>query len=81
MTTYNPFKREATIAAEAAYALAQGKTPASDTTVDGHPASLNDPIAVNISNIMTTVIADEFWTVSELCTAQYADACAKAGIK
>jgi D-xylose transport system substrate-binding protein len=81
MTTYNPFKREAKIAAEAAYALAQGKTPPSDTTVDGHPASLNDPVAVNVSNIMTTVIADDFWKVSEICTAQYADACVKAGIK
>lgn len=81
MTTYNPFRQEAKIAAEVAYALAQGKTPPSDATVDGHPASLNEPVAVTIDNIMSTVIADDFWKVSDICTADYASACAKAGIK
>lgn len=81
MTTYNPFRKEAEIAATAAYDLAQGKTPQSDATVDGHPASLNEPIAVTIDNLASTVIADGFWKASDLCTAEYAAACATAGIK
>lgn len=81
MTTYNPFRKEAEIAAKVAYEFAQGKTPASDATVDGHPASLNEPVAVTLDNIMSTVIADEFWTVADLCTAEYKAACDKAGIK
>lgn len=81
MTTYNPFRKEAEIAAKAAYAFAQGKTPESDATVDGHPASLNEPVAVTLDTIMSTVIADEFWTVADLCTPEYKAACDKAGIK
>ena len=81
MTTYNPFRKEAEIAAKAAFAFAQGKTPESDATVDGHPASLNEPVAVTLETIMSTVIADEFWTVADLCTPEYKAACDKAGIK
>lgn len=81
MTTYNPFKKEAEIAAKVAYEFAQGKTPASDATVDGHPASLNQPVAVTLDTIMSTVIADGFWTAQDLCTAEYQAACEKAGIK
>ncbi len=81
MTTYNPFKKEAGIAAKVAYEFAQGQTPQSETTVDGHPASLNEPIAVTIDNIESTVIADDFWKVSDLCTPEYKAACDAAGIK
>ena len=81
MTTYNPFREEAEIAATAAYALAQGEAPQSDATVDGHAASLNEPVAVTIDNIESTVIADGFWKASELCTPEYKAACDKAGIK
>jgi len=81
MTTYNAFKLEATKAAQAAVGYASGKTPASNGTVDGHPAFLNPPVAVTIDNIESTVIADDFWKPSDICTSQYAAACAKAGIK
>jgi D-xylose transport system substrate-binding protein len=30
---------------------------------------------------MDTVIKDNFWTVADICTADYKDACAKAGIQ
>jgi len=81
MTTYNAFKLEATKAAQASVYFATGKTPPSNGTVDGHPAFLNPPVAVTIDNIQSTVIADDFWKASDICTSQYADACAKAGIK
>jgi D-xylose transport system substrate-binding protein len=81
MTVYNPFRSEATHAAQAAFDLASGKTPESTTTVNGIPSFLNQPIAVNISNIMDTIIKDDFYKVSEICTSNYATACAAAGIK
>ncbi|HEY9390985.1 MAG TPA: substrate-binding domain-containing protein [Mycobacteriales bacterium] len=81
MTTYNAFKTEAETAAEVAYALAKGETPASETKVEGIPASLNPPVAVTIDTIQSTVVADEFFTAAEICTKEYAAACEKAGIK
>lgn len=80
MTTYNAFKLEATKAAQAAVEFADGKTPQSNGTVGGHPAFLNPPAAITLDNIESTVIADGFWKASDICTAQYAAACAKAGI-
>jgi len=38
------------------------------------------PVAVNKSNIASTVIADGFWTKADVCTAAYAAACTAAGI-
>ncbi len=81
MTVYNPFRSEATHAAQAAFDLASGKTPVSTTTVNGIPSFLNQPIAVYRSNIMDTIIKDGFYKVSEICTPNYAAACAAAGIK
>jgi|JI10StandDraft_1071094.scaffolds.fasta_scaffold45463_3 D-xylose transport system substrate-binding protein len=81
MTTYNAFKSEAEAAATAAFDLASGKTPDSTSTVDGHPASLNPPTAVTADTIQSTVIADGFYTAAEICTPDFADACAKYGIK
>jgi ABC-type xylose transport system, periplasmic component len=81
MTTYNAFKSEAESAATVAYDLAQGKTPASTATVDGHPASLNPPQAVTKTNIQSTVIKDGFYQASEICTPQYQDMCQQAGIQ
>ncbi|MET9734903.1 substrate-binding domain-containing protein [Streptomyces sp. NPDC006458] len=81
MTTYNSFQHEAETAATAAYDLAQGKTPKAPATVDGHPATLNPPVAVTASTIESTVIRDRFWRAAELCTSPYQAACAEHGIK
>ena len=81
MTTYNSFRSEADKAAEVAYELAQGKIPAADTKYLGIPASLNEPQAVTFDTIQSIIIADNFYKASEICTAPYVAACAKAGIK
>ena len=81
MTVYNPFRSEAQHAAEAAWDLVNKRTPKSTTTVDGIPSFLNQPVSVNVTNIMDTIIKDEFYKVSDICTAEYAAACAAAGIK
>jgi D-xylose transport system substrate-binding protein len=80
MTTYNAFKSEAYTAAEVALALAKGQQPKSNAKVDGHPASLNPPVAVMKDNIKKAVIDDGFYKPSEICTPAYKDECQSAGI-
>jgi D-xylose transport system substrate-binding protein len=87
MTVYKAIKPEAEAAAELAVALANGTEPP-DGLVNGSvnngmkdvPSVLLDPIAVTKENVADTIVKDEFHSVSDICTAEYADACAEAGI-
>jgi D-xylose transport system substrate-binding protein len=88
MTVYKAIKPEAELAAELAVALLNGEEPQTDveqTTVNNEtmdvPSYLLEPVVVTIDNINDTIIADGFWSVDEICTDQYADACAEAGIQ
>ena len=45
------------------------------------PTTLLDPVAVTVDNIVETVVADGFWTIDDICTPPYADACEAAGIR
>jgi D-xylose transport system substrate-binding protein len=81
MTVYKAFKPEADAAAQAAIDLINGKKPQSTSTVDGVPSVLLTPVSVTIDKIESTVVKDALYKVSDICTAQYAAACATAGIK
>ena len=81
MTVYKALRTQATIAADVALQLASGERPAGDTTVDGIPATLLTPVAVTVDDIADTVVADGFWTVTDICTPAYAEACAAAGLE
>lgn len=81
MTVYKAIVPEAQDAAKAALALANGETPESSSELEGVPSTLLDPVAVTADNIADTVVADEFYTVEEICTAEYADACAELGLE
>jgi D-xylose transport system substrate-binding protein len=88
MTIYKPIKIEAETAAEVAVDLANGEEVAttSDTGIEqsdyeGVTSYIFDPIVVTQDNIMDTVVADGFYSVEEICTDEYADACAAAGIE
>ncbi|MFP8944633.1 sugar ABC transporter substrate-binding protein [Streptomyces fenghuangensis] len=86
MTVYKPFQPEAYAAAEMAVALARGEKPETETTVDSAttkdvPATLIEPIAVTVDNLKDTVVKDGLYTVEEICTAKYAEACERAGLK
>jgi len=81
MTIYKAMKAQATLAAEIAVALANGEEVTGDIEVGGTPATLLPAVVVTIDNIMTTVVADGIYTVAEICTPEYAAACAAAGIK
>lgn len=80
MTVYKALKTQAERAAQAAVALVRGESVTAETVVDGTPATLLDPVAVTVDDIASTVVADGFWTVADICTAAYAAACAKAGL-
>ena len=87
MTVYKAIKAEAEAAAELAYDLAYGKSVPSTMkiqTVNNKKADIKSvlltPVAVNKSNIASTVIADGFWTRADICTSAYAAACTAAGI-
>ncbi|GAA5026505.1 sugar ABC transporter substrate-binding protein [Microbacterium fluvii] len=80
MTVYKALKPQATIAADAAVALLTGGAVDAETEVDGVPATLLDPVAVTVHDIVDTVVADGFWTVEDICTPDYAAACEAAGI-
>ncbi|GER21884.1 solute-binding protein [Zafaria cholistanensis] len=81
MTVYKAIKPEAERAAVVADQLARGEAPQGDTTVEGTPSTLLEPVVVTRENIMDTVVADGFWTVDQICTAQYKAACTEAGIR
>jgi len=88
MTVYKAIKPEAEAAAELAYDLATGTAVPSNmvtgTTNNGSidvPSILLTPISVTKDNIESTVIADGFWKVSDICTSDFAAACTAAGVK
>ncbi len=86
MTVYKAIKPEAEIAAELAVALLRGETPDVETTPVNNettdvPSVLLQPVVVTRDNVQGTVVADEFWSVEQICTADFAGACAEAGLQ
>lgn len=87
MTVYRPTEPEVDAAARIAVALASGrKVPPSliDTRVqNGHesvPAVLLNPVAVRKDNITITIVKDEFWKVSEMCTGRFKRICRRDSV-
>ncbi len=81
MTVYKALRPQARRAADVAVDLLEGRPVVGDLEVDGTPATLLIPVAVTISDIMDTIVADGFWTVDDICTPEYATACDAAGIR
>ncbi|MFJ3903765.1 substrate-binding domain-containing protein [Streptomyces sp. NPDC090025] len=89
ITIEKPYKPEADIAATMAVDLAEGKplgkdlTPTTVTSGSGEkvPSTLLTPVVVNKDNIKETVVKDGLYTVKDICTPAYADACKKAGLE
>ncbi len=88
-TVYKPIYREAQAAAALAMYLRAGKTPpaalVNGSTKDSQsgtsvPSVLLTPEWVTVSNMASTVIADQFVPAQQLCTSSYAAACKAAGI-
>ncbi|MDT0344167.1 sugar ABC transporter substrate-binding protein [Streptomyces litchfieldiae] len=86
-TIYKALRPEAEITAEIAVRLMRGEdfsdlTPDSvdSPTDEGIPSTLLDPVAVTADNIADTVVADDFYSVEDICTAEYAQACQEIGL-
>ena len=87
-TIYLTIKKQASVAAELAVALSQGKPlPASLINAQVKngfkqvPSVLLTPVAVTKSNIQDTVIKDGVYTPAQICTGKYAADCKAAGIQ
>ncbi|MEI2731356.1 MAG: substrate-binding domain-containing protein [Dermatophilaceae bacterium] len=80
LTIYKAIKPQAEDAAKAAIALANGTKPTAKTTKDGIPATLLTPVVVTKETVKSTVVADSFYKVSDICTANFAAACTAAGL-
>lgn len=87
-TVYKAYKPEADTAAELAVNLLEGKDIKSlaDTEVtsgsgDKVPAKLLTPVSVTVDSIKDTVVKDGLYKVTDICTAEYAEACKKAGLE
>jgi D-xylose transport system substrate-binding protein len=88
-TVYKPIYLEAQAAAALAMFLRAGKTPPT-TLVNGStndskantpvPSVLLTPKWVTTENMASTVVADKFVAVAQLCVGQYAQLCKTAGI-
>ncbi len=80
MTIYKPIAIEAETAAEVAVNLVNGEEAGETTDYEGVPSFIFDPIIVTQDNVADTVVADGFYSVDDICTAEYADACASIGL-
>jgi D-xylose transport system substrate-binding protein len=89
MTVYKAIKPEAEAAAQLAYDLySDAKVPSDMTngnTVNNGkidvPSVLLTPVAVTKDNIKDTVVKDNFWSIQQICTADYANDCKAAGLQ
>lgn len=80
MTVFKDIRPQARKAAEVAVALARGEEVTSSVEIDGVPATLLLPVAVTRANIAETIVADGFWTIDQICTEDYEQACVEAGL-
>jgi D-xylose transport system substrate-binding protein len=87
MTVYKAITQEARDAADLAVAAANGTTPSGlkivQTPSKGKniPSVILTPVAVTKSGIKGTVVKDNFFSVSQICTPAFAAACKAAGIQ
>jgi len=81
MTIYKPIKVEAGKAAEVAVALVNGDDVGETTDFRGVPSFIFDPVVVKSDNVKDTVVADGVYSAEDICTPEFADACADAGVK
>ncbi|MEU0287819.1 sugar ABC transporter substrate-binding protein [Streptomyces sp. NPDC052492] len=90
MSVYKSYPTEAENAAEMAVARVQGRDIQFDAltrdrvdspTEQDIPAQLVPVVALTQENIQDTVIADGFYDVSDICTAEFKSACEKLDLK
>ncbi|MFC5908578.1 sugar ABC transporter substrate-binding protein [Streptacidiphilus monticola] len=88
LTIYKAYKPEAEGAAQLAVDLLNGTdvksvATATKTNASGNqvPSDLLTPVLVTKSNIKSTVVQDGLYSVSDICTGEFAAACKSAGLQ
>jgi simple sugar transport system substrate-binding protein/D-xylose transport system substrate-binding protein len=79
-TISKPIKIVAEAAAEVAYQFVKGEKPAGETTLFDAPSQLFDPTVVTLENLAEVLSESDQIKPSDVCTGEYAAACATAGI-
>src|SRR6266566_6612431 len=81
MTVYKPIQPLAYVAVESAIKLARGeKVDTTDTIDNGRkkvPAILLEPVAVDRTNLLSTVVKDGYHTLEEICSGLPPEKCPK----
>jgi D-xylose transport system substrate-binding protein len=80
MTVYKRIGQEARIAATIAVRLLHGEEPAADLLIDGVPSRLLTPVEVTREDIQSVIIDGGVYTVDEICTSAYLQACQELGL-
>ena len=76
MTVYKSYPIEAEKAAEVAVDIVNGEDVRRHHGLRGLESFIFDPVVVTKENVADTVVADGLYKVEDICTADYADACA-----
>lgn len=79
-TISKPIRIVAEATAEIAVQLMNGETPDAETELFDTPSQLFVPEVVTIENVKDVIFDGEIYTYDQVCTAEYAAACADAGI-
>ena len=80
MTIYKPIPTEANKAAEIAVNIVNGDKVTGTTDFEGIPSFIFAPTIVKKDNVKDTIVKDQYYKVSDICTADFAAACTAAGI-
>ncbi len=80
MTVFKSYFIEANTAAEVAVRLVNKEAAGETSEFEGVAAFIFDPVVVTKDNVKANIIDTGLYTVDEVCTADYADACKAAGL-
>jgi D-xylose transport system substrate-binding protein len=79
-TISKPIKIVAEAAAEVAYGFVSGQKPTGQITLFNTPTQLFTPTVVTAANLKQVLVDSGELKASDICTAEYATACSKAGL-
>lgn len=80
MTVAKATDQQARTAAEVAVRVLRGEEPVASTTIGGIESFLLAPTSIWADDVERVVIQGRIHSVEEICTAPYADACARLGL-
>jgi D-xylose transport system substrate-binding protein len=81
MTVFKSYFIEAAKAAEVAVQVTNGEDVTGTTDFQGSKAFIFDPVVVKKDNVKKDIVDTGLFTVADICTADYADACKAVGLQ